>query len=141
MSKSIVIEAVYEQGLLRPLSPITLTEQAVVQLRVQEETATDHPHVTRIPGVSGGRPIIRGTRTPVQIIVGYYKLGMSIDEIVSSLPHLTPAQVFDALSYYHDHQAEIEADITAGEPENLLARYGLQREVNGRVRPIPENDG
>lgn len=141
MSDSTVIEAIYEQGLLRPLSPVPLAEQTVVQLRVEEETATDHPHITRVTGVCGGRPIIRGTRTPVQIIVGYYKLGMSIDEIVGSLPHLNPAQVFDALSYYHDHQTEIEADITASEPDNLLARYGLQREPDGRVRPVTESNG
>jgi hypothetical protein len=35
---------------------------------------------------------------------------------------LTAAQVFDALSYYHDHQVEIEADMVANEPEVLLAR-------------------
>ncbi len=137
MSNPTIIEAVYEKGLLRPLNPVSLAEQSVVQLRIQEDTATDHPHITHIPGVSGGRPVIRGTRTPVQIIVGYYKLGMSIDEIAGSLPHLTPAHIFDALSYYHDHQA----DIIASEPENLLTRYGLQRKPEGQVVPIAENDG
>jgi uncharacterized protein (DUF433 family) len=30
-----------------------------------------------------------------------------VEEIPRSLPHLTLAQVFDALSYYSDHQDEI----------------------------------
>jgi hypothetical protein len=60
---------------------------------------------------------------------------MDVDDILAGLPHLTPAQVFDALSYYHDHQAEIEADIAAAEPEALLARYGLRMESDGRAVP------
>ena len=58
-----------------------------------------------------------------------------MDEILAGLPHVTPAQVLDAQSYYHDHQAEIEADIAAAEPETLLARYGLRMEPDGRVVP------
>jgi hypothetical protein len=42
----------------------------------------------------------------------------------------------NALNYYHDHQAEIESDIAASEPEALLRRYGLQIEPDGRVVPV-----
>jgi hypothetical protein len=34
-------------------------------------------------------------------------LGISPEEIPEHLPHLTLAQVFDALSYFSDHQEEI----------------------------------
>jgi hypothetical protein len=34
-----------------------------------------------------------------------------VDEILQHYRHLTPAQVHDALSYYFDHQAEIEEEI------------------------------
>ena len=37
--------------------------------------------------------------------------GVAPEEIPSSLPHLNLAQVFDALSYYSDHQDEINAHI------------------------------
>ena len=40
---------------------------------------------------------------------------MTPDEIVQSHPHLTLAQVHDALSYYYDHIDEIKADLRAGE--------------------------
>jgi uncharacterized protein (DUF433 family) len=36
---------------------------------------------------------------------------VTAEEIPQALPHLTLAQVFDALSYYSDHQDEINAYI------------------------------
>jgi len=132
-----IIEAVYENGVLKPVTPLMLAERENIRLGILEakEPITSHPHITRTPGVCGGRPAIRDTRIPIQTIVGYYKLGMTVDDILSGLPHLTAAQVFDALSYYHDHQAEIEADIAASEPKTLLTRYGLRMEPDGRVVP------
>ena len=94
---------------------------------------TEYRYITRVPGVCGGRPIIKGTRTPVKAIIGYYKLGLSVEEILEGLPHLTPAQVYEALSYYHDHQAEIEQDIQEGQVERLIERYGLKVAADGRI--------
>lgn len=94
---------------------------------------TEYRYIARVPGVCGGRPIIKGTRTPVKAIVGYYKLGLSVEEILEGLPHLTPAQVYEALSYYHDHQAEIEEDIDASRVEQLIQRYGLEVASDGRI--------
>ena len=132
-----IVEAVYENGVLKPVKPLSLNEHENVRLGIIEDSneETAHPYITRAPDIRGGRPVIRGTRILVQTIVGYYKLGMTVDEILDGLPHLTAAQVFDALSYYHDHQAEIEADIAASEPEVLLARYGLRMDPDGRVVP------
>ncbi|MCI0744577.1 MAG: DUF433 domain-containing protein [Verrucomicrobia subdivision 3 bacterium] len=70
-----------------------------------------YPHLTSRPGVCGGVPIVKGTRTPVRSIAGYYQMGMSVDEILQSLPHLSPAQVHAALAYYFDHKAQIDRDI------------------------------
>lgn len=94
---------------------------------------TECRHITRMPGVCGGRPIIKGTRTPVKAIVGYYKMGLSVEEILEALPHLTPAQVYEALSYYHDHQAEIEQDIEESRVERLIERYGLKVTADGCI--------
>ena len=35
------------------------------------------------------------------------------------LPHLSLAQIYDALSFYYDHQAEIDADIEANREEHV----------------------
>jgi len=74
-------------------------------------TATEHLYVVTDDGILGGEPIIKGTRTPIRAIVEIYRLGTSPEEIPSHLPHLTLAQVFDALSYYSDHPDEINACI------------------------------
>lgn len=70
-----------------------------------------HPYVERKKTTCGGRPVIRGTRFPVSSIVWNHKLGLTIEEMLREFPFLTPAQVHDALSYYYDHQAEIEDEI------------------------------
>ncbi len=75
------------------------------------DTTVQYRYITAIPGIQGGEPIIRGTRTPVRSIVEKWRLGYSPAELVQALPHLTLAQVFDALSYYSDNQGEINAHI------------------------------
>ena len=50
-----------------------------------------------------------GTRIAVwHIVAYYYKVGMSVEEILADWDSLTPAQVFDALAYYHDNREEID---------------------------------
>ena len=84
-------------------------------------TATEHCHIVTDEEILGGEPIIKGTRTPVRAIVEMWRMGMPPEEITSHLPHLTLAQVFDALSYYSDHPAEIDAQIEENRiPEELI---------------------
>ncbi|MCP4211610.1 MAG: DUF433 domain-containing protein [Halieaceae bacterium] len=54
-----------------------------------------------------GEPIIRGTKTPVRAIVEMWRLGMLPEEIPIHLPHISLAQIFDALRYYAENQSEI----------------------------------
>ena len=78
---------------------------------------TEHPYVVQISDVCGGRPVIKGTRIPVWLIVGWFKDGYSPEQIQQEIyPHLSLAQIYDALSYYHDHTAEIDAQIAAQTP-------------------------
>lgn len=73
---------------------------------------TEHPHIVRSEGVHGGRPIIRGTGVSVQTIVEQTRLGRAPTQIVEDFDGvLTLAQVYDALSYFYEHQAEIEQNI------------------------------
>ena len=73
--------------------------------------------------ILGGEPIIAGTRTPVRAIVELWRLGVQPEEIPERLPHLSLAQVFAALSYYSDHQAEIQAHIERNRiPEERIER-------------------
>lgn len=92
-----------------------------------------HPYIGRTKGVCGGSPIIKGTRTSIKSIVGYYKFGMSVEEIIEGLPHLTIAQVYDALSYYHDHQGEIEQEIKENRIEGVKKEYNLKIDKEGKL--------
>lgn len=84
-------------------------------------TATEHCYIVRDDEILGGEPIIKGTRTPVRAIVEMYQMGMPPEEIITHLPHLTLAQVFDALSFYNDHTQEIDAEIEENRiPEELI---------------------
>ena len=74
-----------------------------------------HPYIERVKDICGGSAIIKGSRTPVRAVAGYYKMGMSIEEILDALPHLNPCEVYDALSFYHDHREELEQEIEENE--------------------------
>ena len=74
-------------------------------------TATQHRYIVTDDTILSGEPIVTGTRTPVRAIVEMWRQGLAPEEVCAGLPHLTLAQVFDALSYYSDHQAEINAHI------------------------------
>jgi len=50
MSDPVVVQAVYEKGVLKPSQPLDLAEQQVVQISLNPETTTDHPHYPN-PGV------------------------------------------------------------------------------------------
>jgi uncharacterized protein (DUF433 family) len=106
------------------------------------QAAEGHPHIIRQPDVSGGEPIIRGTRISVRHIVERIRAGQSVDDILVALPHLTATQVYDALSYYYDHQAEIEGLIRESQPERVIASQGLrvERAADG-VAAVHEKTG
>ena len=75
---------------------------------------TDTTHVECREDVCAGAPVIRGTRFPVRSVAVYVlRQGMTPEEIVREWPHLTLAQVHGALSYYYDHQTEVDEDIAA----------------------------
>ncbi|MCF6147591.1 MAG: DUF433 domain-containing protein [Candidatus Kuenenia sp.] len=71
---------------------------------------TQHRYIEKDPGKYEGKAIIKGTRIPVASIVNHYRSGMGIEEILDGYPALTPAQLFDALSYYFDNKEEIDKE-------------------------------
>jgi uncharacterized protein (DUF433 family) len=90
-------------------------------------TKTEHPYIVKQEGVCGGRAIIKGTRIPVWVIAGWVKQGHSPQEIQGMYSWLTLAQIHDALSYYYDHQQEIDEDFQANNPsDEELAKLQAQ---------------
>ncbi len=72
---------------------------------------TKHLYIEKNKSVYEGKAVIKGTRVPVASIVNHYRSGMNIDEILDGYPNITPAQLFDALSYYFDHKDEIDKEL------------------------------
>ncbi len=83
-------------------------------------------HVQTTPGICGGKPHIAGHRIRVQdIVIWHEKLGLSADEILLHFPTLTFSDIYAALSYYFDHQEQIDNDIKEEEAfsESFLKRH------------------
>jgi len=73
-------------------------------------------HVTKTPGVCGGRACITGHRIRVMDIVVWHELrGMSPAEIVYQYPGITVADVHSALAYYFDNVEEINNEFQKDE--------------------------
>lgn len=51
------------------------------------------------PKVMAGKPVIRGTRIPVELIVRMLAQGLSEGEILSEYPRLQPEDIRAALAY------------------------------------------
>jgi uncharacterized protein (DUF433 family) len=67
--------------------------------------------IDRSPDVHSNRPKIAGTGVTVGRVAVWYGLGYMPEEIVRKIPHLTLAQVYAALAYYHTNREEIEQDL------------------------------
>lgn len=73
-------------------------------------------HISKTPGVCGGKACIAGHRIRVMDIVVWHEMrGYSPDEIVDMFPGITVADVYASLTYYFDHRDEIEADFRKDE--------------------------
>ena len=70
------------------------------------------PRITADPQVAFGKPVIEGTRIPVEIVVGKLGGGMTVEEVMDEYV-LTREDVLAALSY--------AADLVAGEQFRVIA--------------------
>ncbi|MFW5811288.1 MAG: DUF433 domain-containing protein [Thermodesulfobacteriota bacterium] len=98
---------------------------------------TNHPHIIRVAGVASGEPIIMGTRIMVRTILEQYQLGSSIEEILWDFPQLSPAQIHDALSFYHDHKDEMNKLLEQASYEHWQPIIE-ERLSNDRAENLPE---
>jgi len=54
------------------------------------------------PDIMLGKPVIKGTRITVELILRKLSEGMPVDELLAAYPHLTREDVLAALSYSAD---------------------------------------
>ncbi|MBI3422516.1 MAG: DUF433 domain-containing protein, partial [Acidobacteria bacterium] len=77
--------------------------------------------------------MIKGTRISVRDIAMLYKRGETVGEILQTYRRLKPAAVYDAISYYHDHQSAIEQEIRENRIEFVLAQNAATMDARGRI--------
>jgi uncharacterized protein (DUF433 family) len=98
----------------------------------EEGQPVEHPHITRVPGVLGGRPILRGSRLPIwQVAKAIVHLGEPIEDYIADHPHLTIAKIYDGLSYYYDHRAEVDREIEENKAGTSAAESGMVADERG----------
>jgi hypothetical protein len=59
-----------------------------------------------------------------------YKQGSSPEEIADQYPHLTLAQIYTALAYYHANREEVEGDLAAESAEAEVLEREFQQQYD-----------
>jgi uncharacterized protein (DUF433 family) len=55
--------------------------------------------ITSDPAVLMGKPVIRGTRISVELILGWLANGWTYDQVIESYPHITREDILAALAF------------------------------------------
>jgi hypothetical protein len=77
---------------------------------ISMSTITPYPHIVKENGSPARLDSHPRTRVAM-IVMDYLGRGLAPEDIVRHYPHLKLAEVRSAMTYYHDHRAEIEAEI------------------------------
>jgi uncharacterized protein (DUF433 family) len=67
-----------------------------------------HERIVMNPDIMGGKPVIRGTRIPVETILRKLGAGVTADEILADHPRLTAEDIQAAQAFAADYLADEE---------------------------------
>jgi uncharacterized protein (DUF433 family) len=59
-------------------------------------------HIHSDPEILGGKPVIRGTRITVELILEYLADGASLNDVLKAYPHLDEKSVRAAIAFAHE---------------------------------------
>ena len=79
-----------------------------------------HPRIEMNPAVMLGKPVIRGTRIPVELLLRKLSEGATEHDLLDGYPRLTPDDLRAALAYAADtlsHEETVIADSPAPAPK------------------------
>jgi uncharacterized protein (DUF433 family) len=63
-------------------------------------------HIHSDPDILGGKPVVRGSRISVELILEYLADGCSIADVVAAYPHISEADARAAIGFAHDMLAD-----------------------------------
>jgi uncharacterized protein (DUF433 family) len=70
------------------------------------ETSMAHDRIEMNPQVMGGKPVIRGTRIPVETVLRKLGAGMTVEAVLADHPRLTRDDILAAQSFAADYIAD-----------------------------------
>ena len=74
-----------------------------------------HERIEINPAIMFGKPVIKGTRITVELILRKLAGHMTVDEILADHPHLTPDDVYAAAAFAADYLAQEDIVLADGE--------------------------
>jgi uncharacterized protein (DUF433 family) len=60
-----------------------------------------HDRITQDPAIMVGKPVVRGTRIPVELVLEQLSYNLDLDELFAAYPRLTAEDVKACLAYAH----------------------------------------
>ncbi|HVS39087.1 MAG TPA: DUF433 domain-containing protein [Gemmataceae bacterium] len=129
---TIQIEAVYENGVLRPLQPVPLADHQRVAVTLDAEAAAEpFPlEADRLPlrVDAGGAVRVGGSRVSLDLVVEQYENGMTPEDMVRAYDALQLADVHAAIAYYLRHRDEVRAYLKRRQEEADALRAKIEAE-------------
>ena len=69
---------------------------------------TRHERVETNPEIMFGKPVIKGTRITVELVLRKLAMGMTAEQIIAEHPHLAPDDIRAAEAFAADYMADEE---------------------------------
>jgi len=66
----------------------------------------EHPRIALDPNVMVGKPVVRGTRITVELVIGLLAEGWTEQDILAAYPHLTHDDILACLAYAQELVSE-----------------------------------
>ena len=63
-------------------------------------------HIHSNPDILGGKPVVKGTRISVELILEYLAEGGTTADIIAAYPHVSEEAVRAAIAFAHDMVAD-----------------------------------
>ena len=92
-----------------PVKRDALTIHAIIAaIHGEGPSVATHERIEINPDVMGGKPVIRGTRVPVEVVLRKLGAGLTVEEVIADHPRLTSEDIRAAQAFAADYLADEE---------------------------------
>jgi uncharacterized protein (DUF433 family) len=101
-----------------------------------EEQQTYNDRITTNPHVMVGKPVVKGTRIPVERVLAHLANNPDLADLFAAYPALTIADVKACLAYAHQAVERVSDEAAAPSPEDVARSRAGIREAAGSWKDI-----